>query len=212
MPSPAVFFDLGNVLVRLDIERGVARLKALAGERAPAELGAAQLYFSEAALAFNRGELTSDAYLDQLARLLGFPSLPRGPLADAWCAIFEPYPEMEATAGEVLALGHRAYLASNTDPLHLGYLRPRLPLLARLTGLHLSYEARAAKPDPAFFRAALDRFGVEPAACAYLDDRPEHVAAAQGLGIASHLHDFAAGAAGVAAARAFLRRQGVALP
>jgi glucose-1-phosphatase len=211
MPGPAVLFDLGNVLVRLDIERGVGRLKALADGRAPAELGVAQLYFSEAALAFNRGELTADAYLDHLARQLGSPSLPRGPLAEAWCAIFDPYPEMEATADEVLALGHRAYLASNTDPLHLEFIRPRLPLLSRLTGLHLSYEARAAKPDPAFFRAALARFGVEPAGCAYLDDRPEHVAAAQALGIASHVHDFAAGAAGVAATRAFLRRQGVAL-
>ena len=210
MSAPTVLFDLGNVLVRLALERGVEQLQALAGPSAPAGLDAARVFFDEAALACNKGELAPDAFLEELGRLLG-GALARERLAEAWCTIFDPYPEMEALAGEVLDLGHRAYLVSNTDPLHFAHLWPRIPVLRRLSGLHLSYEVRLLKPDPAFMRAALSRFGLDPARCAYLDDRPENVRAAEGLGVPSHLHDVAAGAAGVEGARVFLRRQGVAV-
>ncbi len=208
MAQPAVLFDLGNVLVRLDLERGLSRLRALAEPRASGSLDAAHLYFSEASLACNRGDLGPDAFLGHLRTQLGRRDVSQDALAGAWCDIFDPYPEMEALADEVLQLGHPAYLASNTDPLHFAHLKPRMPVLGRLTGLHLSYEARHIKPDPAFFEAALARFGLDPKRCAYLDDRPEHVAAARGLGIPSHLHEFAGGG-GARTARAFLRAQGV---
>jgi putative hydrolase of the HAD superfamily len=41
----------------------------------------------------------------------------------------------------------------------------------------------AAKPDPATFRWMLDRLGAEPGDTAFIDDRPENVAAAAALGI-----------------------------
>lgn len=40
------------------------------------------------------------------------------------------------------------------------------------------------KPDPAIFRLTLDRLGVAAQEAVFVDDRPEHVAAAQALGIA----------------------------
>ncbi|MBI5546996.1 MAG: hypothetical protein HY901_24205, partial [Deltaproteobacteria bacterium] len=175
MRTPSVLFDLGNVLVRLDLERGLGRLRHLAGERVPATLEQAQLFFSEASLACNRGDLPPEAFIATLARQLGDPAVLPSQLVEAWCDIFEPWPQMEALAGEVLAAGHHAYLASNTDPLHFAHLSAQMPVLGRLTGLHLSYEARAIKPDPSFFLSLLARFGLAASECVYLDDRAEHV-------------------------------------
>jgi putative hydrolase of the HAD superfamily len=45
----------------------------------------------------------------------------------------------------------------------------------------------AAKPDPATFRWMLERLGVGPADAAFIDDRPENVAAAVALGIRGKL-------------------------
>lgn len=207
MRQPSVLFDLGNVLVHLDFPRGLAHLRRLAGARAPPDLEAAALFLDDASLACNQGEATPDEFLATLAERLGDPELPRARLAEAWCDIFTPWPEMEALADEVLAAGHAAYLASNTDPLHVAFLSVQMPLLRRLTGLFLSYEARLLKPDPAYFRALLARFGLEARACVYLDDRPEHVEAARALGIRGLVHGGDA-----ALARAFLKAQGVALP
>ncbi|MGC4117217.1 MAG: HAD-IA family hydrolase [Myxococcales bacterium] len=166
-------------------------------------------HFGEASTACNRGALSPEAFIEALARQLGAPRSPglHSSLVDAWCDIFTPWPEMEALADEVLHAGHAAYLASNTDPLHFAFLDLQMPVLRRLTGLHLSYEARVMKPDPAFFTGLLSRFGLRAADCVYLDDRAEHVAAAQSIGIRAAIHD-----GDVAKARTFLREAGVQLP
>lgn len=206
MRPPTVLFDLGNVLVRLDLARGLEHLRRLAGARVPASLAEAAVFFSEASLACNRGALTGEEFLARLHEQLGRPPVARAALAEAWRDIFIPWPEMEALAEAVLAAGHRAVLASNTDPIHFAWLRERIPVLGKLTGLHLSYDAGVNKPDPAFFRGLLERFELAAEACVYLDDRPEHVAAARSVGIRAEVHD-----GDVARARAFLRASGVAV-
>ncbi|HEY3448923.1 MAG TPA: HAD family phosphatase [Myxococcales bacterium] len=206
MNTPTVLFDLGNVLVRLDLPRGLSHLRRLAGRRAPQTLESAELHFGEASTACNRGDLSPEAFIAELARQLGAPASPttHSSLVEAWCDIFEPWPEMEALADEVLQAGHAAYLASNTDPLHFAFLELQMPVLRRLTGLHLSYEARVMKPDPAFFTGLLARFGLRAADCVYLDDRAEHVEAARSVGIRAAIHE-----GEVAKARAFLCEAGV---
>lgn len=69
----------------------------------------------------------------------------------------------------------------------------RLPLDIESLGLSNRFHAVAnssrlgvAKPDPAFFQAALQLAGVAPAAALFIDDTPENVSSASRLGIASH--------------------------
>jgi FMN phosphatase YigB (HAD superfamily) len=201
----AVLFDLGNVLVRLDMARGLARLRSLSG-RGPASLEEAAVFFGAPALACNRGELGPDAFIDALAAAVGATGLARATLRDVWCDIFTPWPEMEALAERVLAAAHPAYLLSNTDPIHFEWLARRMPVLGRLDGLHLSYEVGRLKPDPAFFTSALERFGLEAARCAFLDDRPENVEAARSVGIPAQVHR-----GDLDEVRAFLASRGVTL-
>ncbi|GGO98574.1 HAD family hydrolase [Stakelama pacifica] len=47
----------------------------------------------------------------------------------------------------------------------------------------VSGEERLVKPDPAIYRLALDRFGLEPQDAVFVDDNPNNVAAAAALGI-----------------------------
>lgn len=49
-----------------------------------------------------------------------------------------------------------------------------------------SAEVGLAKPDPAIYRLAVETFGVEPAACLFVDDRPENVEAAREVGMRAH--------------------------
>jgi putative hydrolase of the HAD superfamily len=52
----------------------------------------------------------------------------------------------------------------------------------------LSCEAGVAKPDRRIFELALGRLGAEPGQALFIDDTPGHVAAAQALGMAGHVH------------------------
>ncbi len=203
MRDPVILLDLGNVLVKLDFARGLARLLRLAGPGAPAISDPAQVFLAPAALAFNRGDLEPEAFLRSLAEHLDVPEARLGELSQAWSDIFDPWPEMESLADELLA-SHRVYLLSNTDALHLAYLLPRMPVLGRLSGLHLSFEARAIKPDQRFFELALRRWALDPARCLFIDDRSEHCAGARSAGIESWQHR-----GDVAELRKFLRSRGV---
>lgn len=69
--------------------------------------------------------------------------------------------------------GKRVYLLSNAQAL---FTRPELTLLGleeKLDGILLSSEAGRKKPDPAFYRMALERFSLNPAETAMVgnDDR-----------------------------------------
>lgn len=52
----------------------------------------------------------------------------------------------------------------------------------------LSCEVGYAKPDARVYQAALDHLGVRPGDVLFVDDTPGHVAAAQALGLAGHVH------------------------
>ena len=49
-----------------------------------------------------------------------------------------------------------------------------------------SGEVGLMKPDPAIFRLAASRLGVEPSECAFVDDMAQHVAAARSVGMRAH--------------------------
>jgi len=52
----------------------------------------------------------------------------------------------------------------------------------------LSGGAGYAKPDPRICHAALRQLAASPGSALFIDDTPGHVAAAQALGLAGHLH------------------------
>ncbi|HCB75911.1 MAG TPA: hydrolase [Sphingomonas bacterium] len=62
-----------------------------------------------------------------------------------------------------------------------------LDLFDRFRDVVVSGEERLVKPDPAIYRLALARFGLEPGEAVFVDDNPANVDAANALGIHAHL-------------------------
>lgn len=81
---------------------------------------------------------------------------------------------------------------------------PTQPIFARFRDIFVSGHEKVAKPDPAIFTRALDRFGLSAGQALFIDDRADNVAAAARIGIASHAFSDAP------TCIAWLRSQGVA--
>lgn len=64
--------------------------------------------------------------------------------------------------------------------------RPTQPLFDRFGDIVVSGTEQLAKPDPAIFRLALDRFAIAPHEALFVDDNADNIAAARALGIPSH--------------------------
>jgi len=62
--------------------------------------------------------------------------------------------------------------------------RRRFGFLQRFRGIVVSGEERAAKPDPRIYRALVERYQLDPAACLFIDDSAPNVQAAREVGMA----------------------------
>jgi HAD superfamily hydrolase (TIGR01509 family) len=182
----ALLLDLGNVLVFHDnalLQRELARAFGVAQSTLAARLDAG--LWDEV----NRGRHPGDALRRELVRRLsGALGRDPGPEAfrEAWSCHFEVNRPM-VSAVERLVGRVRLVLVSNSNDLHIDYLRPRLPLLSRVDGFAFSHELGVAKPDAAIFEHALHLAGARPQEAAFFDDVAEYVQAAARVGIHARL-------------------------
>ena len=181
----ALLVDLGKVLVGFDHQITCERMSEATGVPADRLRG---VLFGELEGHFDRGRLTAIEFFRACEARLALSPVPDEIWIAAWRDIFTPLPEAIAALGRVRP-GVRRVLVSNTNALHwegvLSVFRPD-DLLDEVV---LSFRVGAAKPEPAFWAAALAAAGCGPAECVYADDRPELVAAASALGIPGFVVD-----------------------
>jgi len=79
-------------------------------------------------------------------------------------------------------------IISNTNPIHVGWLRRHVPELAQFHSLILSSDVGLQKPDAAIYRLALDQLGVQPQQALFIDDFAPNIVGAEAVGIHAILH------------------------
>lgn len=78
--------------------------------------------------------------------------------------------------------GLKLYILSNYSEKLLERTKSRMGFLPYMDGAAFSYRYRLIKPDPAFYRALFEEFGIEPTHAVMLDDLVENIKTAQSLG------------------------------
>ena len=98
-------------------------------------------------------------------------------------------PGTESELIELRSAGIRLYGLSNWSAETFPIAVDRFPCLSMFDGIVVSGTEGIAKPDPAIFQIVCERYGLEPAACLFVDDAPANVRAAREAGFA-HAIDF----------------------
>ncbi|MFN8232434.1 MAG: HAD-IA family hydrolase [Actinomycetota bacterium] len=97
------------------------------------------------------------------------------------------YEDVLPVLAALRAGGSRTALVSNCSHSTRPVVE-RLALHEAFDAVILSFEARAMKPDPAIYRAALDALGVsDPSRVVFVDDQPRYCDGAAALGIQTRL-------------------------
>jgi putative hydrolase of the HAD superfamily len=112
-------------------------------------------------------------------------SLPLDDVLEALLAAirFRPYPEVPGTLARLRADGARLAVVSNWD-VSLHDVLERTGLRRLVDAVVISAELGVAKPDPAIFRAALERLGADVAGAVHVGDSLEaDVAGARAAGL-----------------------------
>jgi glucose-1-phosphatase len=185
----AVIFDIGRVIVRLDLKRAFTPIVVAAHEAAgqcvtllsPEEVWEF-ICADQRWRDWQEGRVSPAEWHQHLMRRLNL-SLSYEQFRDAWNLVLDPEPIL----GESLfiQLGARCQLAllSNTDPIHAECLEQRFTFGRHFAVRIYSFNVGASKPSPIIYRAALDSLGVAASEALYVDDIQEFVDAARQLGL-----------------------------
>ncbi len=181
VPITAAVFDLGGVLIDWDPRHLYRRL--FAGDEAAMERFLSEVCTPEWNARQDAGRPWDEAVAELASR--------HPESRDLIVAFDRRWEEMLGgpirgtvdVLGELRGAGLPIYALSNWSAAKFPIARLHFAFLSWFDDIVISGELGTIKPDPAMFRALLDRHGLEPSTTVYVDDSPANVAVAAALGM-----------------------------
>jgi len=176
----AIIFDIGRVLVRLDI---AGAMSGLAGEvqLSPEETWSA-IEHDPRWVDWQEGRMSPRDWQLHICRRLGV-QLNFEEFVEVWNRVLDPRPILENDFLEDLSKHYRLALLSNTDPIHVEALEKKFEFFRFFPRRIYSCAVGASKPSPLIFRAALQACKVKADNAMFIDDVEKHVRGAEQLGM-----------------------------
>jgi glucose-1-phosphatase len=177
----AIIFDIGRVLVRVDVARAMQGL-ASGSALSPSELWTA-IEKDPRWPDWQEGRISPhDWYLHLNKRLAG--NLTFEQFTEVWNRALDPTPIHEDAFFEKLSKRYRLALLSNTDPIHVRHMEATYSFFSFFPTRIYSCSVGASKPNPLVYREALRALKVQAQEAVYIDDIGAYVEAAKRLGMA----------------------------
>lgn len=179
MAIKAVFFDIGNVLLRFSNKRIIRKIAWAVG-RHPIKV-ARHIWRGRIVDRIERGEVTGEELHELFVSELGYKGdYPK--FKTLWCDHFTldrgSFAVLKSLSGRV-----PTYLLSNTNALHIEHIRERYAFPAMVKGAILSHELKLRKPQREIYEAALKLSGTAPEETIFIDDLEENCEGARKAGL-----------------------------
>jgi len=185
MPTPAIrtiIFDIGRVLVRVDIRRaqvGLAEGLSLTAEELWSAIEKDPRWAD-----WQEGRMSPRDWHLNLSSRLGIP-LGFEQFTAVWNSALAPEPMLPSKLFDSLSGHYRLGLLSNTDPIHVAKLESSYEFFRYFPPKARTYSCSvgASKPSPIIYQAALKACKARAQEAIYIDDILAYVEAAQRLGM-----------------------------
>jgi len=176
----AIIFDIGRVLIHVDIHRAMAGL-ASDLKLAPQELWSS-IENDPRWADWQEGRMSPQDWHLHLSKHFG-GSLTFEQFKDIWNSALALEPIQSEPFLEKLSKNYRLALLSNTDPIHMSHEEARFPFFRFFPIRIYSFRVGSSKPNPLIYREALRACKVRAEEAIYIDDIPAYADAAQRLGM-----------------------------
>lgn len=191
-----LIFDLGGVLIDLDMHQCFENIKALgidldAMSKPSVNEGVGSticegITASGAMHMYQVGKISTADFMNTALQLSN-PGTTYQQVVDAWNSCLLDIPEYKLDfIKELRAKGYKTYMLSNTNDAHWRFIEDckfQKPVSEYFEHCFLSQELQLAKPDPEIYRVVLREIGCKPEECLFLDDSEPNCASAETLGI-----------------------------
>jgi glucose-1-phosphatase len=177
----AIIFDIGRVLIRVDISRAMDGL-ASGISLTPDDVWSA-IQKDPHWMDWQEGRISPRDWHLHLTKRLGV-ALTFEQFSEVWNSALDPNPIQPRAFLEKLSKNYRLALLSNTDAIHMSDEEARFPFFRLFPVRIYSFQVGASKPDPVIYRQALKACKVRAEQAVYIDDVAAYAEAAQRLGMA----------------------------
>ena len=182
-----IIFDLGGVIIDLDVERTMKAFSALSGKTVP-EIR--QLLESDPIFVnYEKGLASDQKFRDSLRNLLNIKESDEV-IDKAWNAMLGAIPKTRIDLLEKLRKKHKLYLLSNTNNIHLCRFNEIVHSVSGSSSLnryfdrtYYSHIVKMRKPDQEIFAHVLRENGLLPEETLFLDDNAANLEGASRIGI-----------------------------
>ncbi len=182
-----IIFDLGKVLI--DYDHRVAAEKIATRAKRPADEILERFYRSKLTLWLDQGKIEPEAFYGKIRQRLRL-KLTYEEFIPIWNEVFTFTPDNRRVYELALALKPRFTLSilSNTNKLHLGYVRSAFPVFGAFHRVFASCEMGYVKPQPKIYSLCLRELGARPAEVFYTDDNPDFIEKARTMGFRAFVY------------------------
>lgn len=182
----AVIFDLGRVLIDVDLTKGI--FKYTISKKTPSEKQVLDSLMKDSFYQkYSCGYFSAEQFQQGFCRRLNI-KMDFDTFKTEWNNVFKPIPGMEELV-EKVAGKYKTGLLSDIGPMHWEHLLKTLPVLKRFPNPVLSYRIGLLKPEKEAYLLAADSVGVPPAECLFIDDREVNVRGAEKAGMKALLFE-----------------------
>lgn len=182
--NKAIIFDVGQVLFRWDLRNLFAKLIA---DPAEVEAFVTTVITPEWHFQSDAGRPLAEMVAERIGEFPQHEALIRAYESRFCETIPGPVEGMHELVAELDAAGVPMFVITNFGHEFWHQFRPTQPVFDRFRGIVVSGTEKMAKPDPAIYRLALDRFGLAAEDTLFIDDRADNIAGAESVGIAGHV-------------------------
>jgi putative hydrolase of the HAD superfamily len=181
-PIENVLFDIGNVLIRWDVD---AILRRFTDDPAMQNTLRDQVFYRADWNRLDEGSLTDAQAITRMAERAGCEIALLESLFHHFRRLMPPIVETLSLMEDVKRAGLGLYILSNMSEATFASLSQRYEFFSRFDGVMISAKEKMAKPDRAFFEHCLQRFGLSPAVTLFIDDAAANIETAQSLGLSA---------------------------
>ncbi|MBS3142729.1 HAD family phosphatase [Candidatus Woesearchaeota archaeon] len=176
----AILFDFGNVICSFENQIFLTRISPFTN--VPIEVLRKGIYGNGGMTnQLESGKLTGAEFMQKVKQITNTP-LSHEALVRAYTDVFVPIPSTYALIRSLKGK-YKLGLISNISDLDYENTLSKNIVLGYFDTITLSYMVQALKPDAKIYEDALQKLGVQPQECVFIDDLHENVKGAKKLGM-----------------------------
>lgn len=179
-----IIFDLGGVLVDLDIARTILAFEQLGLNQLASEINMG--HHTGILAQLEKGLIDENEFFDKIQGLAPHGiSIPQ--IEIAWNAMLVEFPKERVAVLEELKSKKTLLLLSNTNSIHHRHFDGMASGYHSLSDLFhstwYSYQMKLSKPDPQIFEAVINHHGLNRTTTLFVDDSLANIETANALGL-----------------------------